>query len=50
MGGASVSEPGVGPPPSFVEQHWKHGLILAVVVAFVLIGLTILSYIEHWFG
>jgi len=33
-----------------VERHWKHGLILAVVAAIVLIGLTILASVEHWFG
>jgi len=39
---------GVGPPPSFVERHWKPGLILAAVVA-VLIGLTIFASVEQWF-
>ena len=41
---------GVGPPPSFLERHWVLGLALALTVALVLLGLTILASVEHWFG
>jgi len=39
-----------GPPPSLLDRHWKHGLILAATAAFALIGLTILAEVERWFG
>jgi len=39
---------GVGPPPSLVDRYGKHGLILILTAVVVLIGLTILSYVEHW--
>jgi hypothetical protein len=41
---------GVRPPPSFLERHWVLGLALALTVALVLLGLTILASVEHWFG
>ena len=41
---------GIGPPPSLWERYGTYGLILALTTAFVLIGLTILAYVEHWFG
>ena len=39
---------GVGPPPSFLEQHWV--LSLALAVALVLRGLTILDFVQDWFA
>ena len=41
---------GVGPPPSFWERYGTYGLILALVAAVTLIGLTIFAYVEQWFG
>ena len=41
---------GVGPPPSFLEQHWVLGLALALTAALILLGLTVLASVEHWFG
>ncbi len=40
---------GVGPPPSFLERHWVLGLALALTVALVLLGLTILDFVQHRF-
>jgi hypothetical protein len=37
---------GVGPLPSLWDRYRMYGLILALVAAFVLIGLTILHHLE----
>ena len=41
---------GVGPPPSLVDRYGTYGLILALTIILVLIGLNILGPVEHWFG
>ena len=41
---------GVGPPPSLWDRYGHYGLILALVAAIVLTGLTILASVEQWFG
>ena len=41
---------GVGRPPSLVDRYGHYGLILALTVALVLIGLMLLASVEHWFG
>ena len=41
---------GVGPPPSLVDRYGHYGLALALTAVLVLIGLTILASVEHWFG
>ena len=41
---------GVGPPPSLWERYGTYGLILALTIILVLIGLNILDPVEHWFG
>jgi hypothetical protein len=38
---------GVGPPPSLWDRYGTYGLILALVAAIALTGLTLLSYVEH---
>jgi len=37
---------GVGPPPSLWDRYGKYGLVLALVAALVLTGLTILHHLE----
>ena len=40
----------VGPPPLLWERYGTYGLIVALVAAVTLSGLTILASVEHWLG